>query len=329
MSREKILITGGAGYIGSHVAWAALDRGHQIVVLDDLSTGREQNIPAAAEFVKGDVKDQALLTKLFSDPELTAVMHFAGRVIVPESFEDPVLYYRENTAATLSLIGAMVETGKSHLLFSSTAAVYQAQDQLVLLREDAPKRPLSPYGQSKLMSEAMISDIGRAHGLNSIVLRYFNVAGADPKGRTGQSGPEASHLLRAATQTALGQHDVLTVFGTDYPTPDGTCLRDYIHVSDLATAHLLALDHIKRREGHVVMNCGYGRGSSVWDMIHAVEEVTGKALPVKIGPRRDGDAPIMVADPSRIQDALDWMPRHDNLQSMASTAIAWERHLND
>ncbi|WP_370338516.1 UDP-glucose 4-epimerase GalE [Parvularcula marina] len=325
MGREKILITGGAGYIGSHVAWAAADAGHEIIVLDDLSTGCRDNVPPTAEFIKGNVGDPAQLGKILSDPSITAVMHFAGKVVVPESIADPITYYRENTSATLALLAGMVEAGTKTLLFSSTAAVYQPQDGMLRLPEDAPKAPLSPYGQSKLMSEAMIADICNAHGLGAMVLRYFNVAGADPAGRTGQSGPSSTHLLRVATQTALGLRERLTVFGDDYPTPDGTCQRDFIHVTDLAEAHMLALDHAKRVGGRSVMNCGYGRGTSVREMIRAVEGVTGEPLPIEIGERRPGDAPVMVADPRRIFDTLDWQPSHDNLDEMARTAISWEK----
>lgn len=327
MRKERILITGGAGYIGSHVAWAAADAGHEIVVLDNLSTGRMGNVPGSAEFIEGDVGDHDLLKKVLGDPSITAVMHFAGKVVVPESIADPVTYYRENTVATLALLGAMAAAETRTLLFSSTAAVYRPTEGSIPLAEDAPKAPLSPYGQSKLMSEAMIGDISRAHGLGAVVLRYFNVAGADPAGRTGQSGPESTHLLRVATQTALGLRDGMTVFGDDYPTPDGTCMRDFIHVSDLALAHLLALDHGRRHGGQVTMNCGYGRGTSVLEMVRAVEKVCGKQLPVTIGARRPGDAAVMVADPRRIFDTLDWQPAHDNLEEMARTAISWERHL--
>ncbi|MEM9233229.1 MAG: UDP-glucose 4-epimerase GalE, partial [Pseudomonadota bacterium] len=252
-----------------------------------------------------------------------------GRVVVPESIADPITYYRENTSATLTLLAAMVERGTRTLLFSSTAAVYAPGDGKLRLAEDAPKAPLSPYGQSKLMSEAMIGDISRAHGLGAMILRYFNVAGADPMGRTGQSGPASTHLLRVATQTALGQREHLTIYGDDYPTSDGTCERDFIHVSDLAQAHILALDHARRHGGLSTMNCGYGRGASVWEMIRAVERASGKPLPVEIGERRPGDAAIMVADPGRIFDTLDWQPSHDNLDEMARTAISWERQLHE
>ncbi|WOI53632.1 UDP-glucose 4-epimerase GalE [Parvularcula sp. LCG005] len=328
MASEKLLITGGAGYIGSHVAWAAADAGRDIIVIDDLSTGREANVPPSAEFVEGRLEDHDLLNKLIGDPSVVAVLHFAGKIIVPESVSDPIKYYRDNTCATLEILSRMVDTGKKAVLFSSTAAVYEPQDESGPLVEDAPKTPLSPYGQSKLMTEAMIRDIGIAHGLSAAILRYFNVAGADPKGRTGQSGPNSTHLIKVACQTALGQRDKLSLYGDDYPTPDGTCIRDYIHVSDLAAAHLLALDHVLANPGQVTLNCGYGRGSSVWEVIRAVEEVTGKPLPVDVVDRRPGDAPSLVADNSRIMELLDWHPQHDSLTEMASSALEWERKLN-
>ena len=324
---ETILITGGAGYIGSHAAWACADRGHRLVVLDDLSTGREASIPDGAEFVRGDVADEALVARLLAQHRPAAVMHFAGRIVVPESVENPIKYYRQNTAATLGLLAQMVEAGTRAVLFSSTAAVYEPREDGAPLGEDAPKIPLSPYGQSKLMSEAMIRDIGIAHGLSAAILRYFNVAGGDPAGRTGQSTPDATHLLKLASQTAIGERERLTVFGDDYDTPDGTCVRDYIHVSDLAEAHVLALEHVLANPGQVTLNCGYGRGSSVRDVIGAVERCTNQALPVTVGPRRAGDAPILVADVSRIHETLDWTPRHDSLEEMARTAMAWERKL--
>lgn len=326
--RERILITGGAGYIGSHVAWAAADAGHDLIILDDLSTGAEANVPRNADFVLGDVADAALLAKLLGQPGVVAVMHFAGRIVVPESVADPIKYYRENTATSLGLLAAMVAAGTRAMLFSSTAAVYLPREDGAPLGEDAAKVPLSPYGQSKLMTEAMIRDVGIAHGLAAAVLRYFNVAGADPQGRTGQSTPNATHLLKLAAQTAIGRRPQLQLFGDDYPTPDGTCVRDYIHVSDLASAHLLALEHVLRTPQQVTLNCGYGRGSSVRDVIAAVERVTGAALPVETVARRAGDAPALVADNSRLLQTLPWTPQYASLDEMARSAIAWERRLN-
>ncbi|MBB4658833.1 UDP-glucose 4-epimerase GalE [Parvularcula dongshanensis] len=324
---DTILITGGAGYIGSHAAWACADRGYKLVVLDDLSTGREASVPDGAELVLGDVADEALVARVLKDHKPRAVMHFAGRIVVPESVADPIKYYRQNTCATLGLLAQLVEAGTEAMLFSSTAAVYEPREDGAPLAEDAPKVPLSPYGQSKLMTEAMMRDVGRAHGLSAAILRYFNVAGADPEGRTGQSTPDATHLIKIASQVAVGQRDKMQLFGDDYPTPDGTCVRDYIHVTDLAEAHVLALEHVLANPGQVTMNCGYGRGSSVKEVIRAVERCTNEKLNVEIAPRRPGDAPALVADVSRIHDTLDWTPKHDDLEEMARSAMAWERKL--
>ncbi|WP_031551520.1 UDP-glucose 4-epimerase GalE [Parvularcula oceani] len=324
---DTILITGGAGYIGSHAAWACADRGYRLVVLDDLSAGREASIPPSAEFVRGDVGDEALLGRVLSDFAPRAVMHFAGRIVVPESVENPIKYYRENTCASLGVLNRLVEAGTQAMLFSSTAAVYAPRADGGALSEDAAKVPLSPYGQSKLMTEAMIRDVGAAHGLSAAVLRYFNVAGADPAMRTGQSTPDATHLLKIASQTAIGEREKMQLFGDDYDTPDGTCVRDYIHVSDLAEAHVLALEHVLENPGQVTLNCGYGRGASVKEVIAAVERCTNERLNVEIAPRRAGDAPALVADVTRIHETLDWTPKHDDLEVMAKTAMEWERKL--
>ena len=327
MPTDTILITGGAGYIGSHAAWACHDRGYRLVVLDDLSTGREASLPPGAELVLSDVADEALLAGTLADHRPRAVMHFAGRIVVPESVADPIKYYRQNTAASLGLLAALVEAGTAAMLFSSTAAVYRPREDGAPLGEEADKVPLSPYGQSKLMTEAMIRDVGHAHGLSAAILRYFNVAGADPDGRTGQSTPDATHLLKIASQVAVGQRAGMQLFGTDYDTPDGTCVRDYIHVSDLAEAHVLALEHVLETPGQVTLNCGYGRGSSVREVIAAVERQTNTALPVEEVARRPGDAPALIADVTRIHETLDWTPRHDSLDLMAKTAMDWERKL--
>lgn len=327
MTTDTILITGGAGYIGSHAAWACHDRGYKLVVLDDLSTGREASVPPSAELVLGDVADEAFLAKVLADHTPRAAMHFAGRIVVPESVADPIKYYRQNTSASLGVLAQLVAAGTEAMLFSSTAAVYQPREDGAPLGEDAAKVPLSPYGQSKLMTEAMIRDVGIAHGLSAAILRYFNVAGGDPEGRTGQSTPDATHLLKIASQVAIGERAGMQLYGDDYDTPDGTCVRDYIHVSDLAEAHVLALEHVLASPGQVTMNCGYGRGSSVKDIIAAVERQTNTALNVEVAPRRPGDAPALVADVSRIHDTLDWTPKHDSLDVMAKTAMAWERKL--
>ena len=330
MTSGRILVTGGAGYIGSHTSYACLDAGHDIVVLDDLSTGVEACIPEKATFVQGSIGDLDLVAETLKKHEISAILHFAGRIVVPESVENPIKYYKENTLQSLGLLETAKECGVNNFIFSSTAAVYAPppEGEMAGLIEDAEKTPLSPYGQSKLMTEHMIRDIGIAHGLNSVVLRYFNVAGADPKGRTGQSTPNATHLIKVASQTALGQRENLALYGDDYPTPDGTCIRDYIHVSDLASAHVHALEKLLADGGQYTMNCGYGRGASVHDVIKAVEGVTGASLPVNIVERRAGDAPVLISNNERILQTLPWKPEHDDLAKMISSALEWERHLS-
>jgi UDP-glucose 4-epimerase len=288
----------------------------------------EAAIPAEARFVAGDVSDRALLDRLFAENEFSAVLHFAGRIVVPESVENPIKYYRENTVASLGLLEAMVAAGVPAIIFSSTAAVYEPREDGAPLPEDAEKVPLSPYGQSKLMTEAMIRDIGVAHGLSAGILRYFNVAGADPMGRTGQSTPNATHLLKIASEVATGKRDHMEIFGEDYATKDGTCVRDYIHVSDLADAHVQTLAHVLEHGGQVTLNCGYGRGATVKEVIAAAEAVTGGSIDARPAPRRPGDAPVLVSDNSLIRKTLPgWQPRHDSLEEMARTAIAWEKRL--
>ncbi|MGV6801183.1 MAG: UDP-glucose 4-epimerase GalE [bacterium] len=325
---NPILITGGAGYIGSHTAWAAIDAGYDIIIIDDLSTGCEQSVPYAAKFIKGDISDLALLRRIISDYHIKDILHFAGRIVVPESVEYPIKYYQENTVQTLNLLELCVTEDIENFIFSSTAAVYAPPSPSTPnLTESSELRPLSPYGQSKLMSEQMIRDIGTAHGLNSAILRYFNVAGADPHGRTGQSTPNATHLIKVACQTALGQRACLKIFGDDYDTPDGTCIRDYIHVSDLARAHILALEKLHERPGQYTMNCGYNQGVSVKQVVAAVERVTGKKLPVEYGARRAGDAPALVADNTCLLAALNWQSEHCNLEKMIASALRWEESL--
>lgn len=325
---EKILITGGAGYIGSHTSYACLDDGFDVIILDDFSTGVEHAIPPQADLVRGDVADRSLLKKVFSDSSIKAVMHFAGRIVVPESVENPIKYYQENTATSLGLLAEMVAAEIPTILFSSTAAVYAPRDDGAPLEEDALKLPLSPYGQSKLMTEAMIRDVGIAHGLQAGILRYFNVAGADPQGRVGQSTPNATHLLKIASQVATGKRAHMDIFGTDYATSDGTCVRDYIHVSDLAAAHVETLKHVMSAGGQITMNCGYGRGSTVREVIAAAEKVTGAAIDARPAQRRAGDAPILVSDNALIKETLPgWQPKHERLEDMAQSAIAWEEKL--
>jgi UDP-glucose 4-epimerase len=321
------LVTGGAGYIGSHTVHALLDRGDAVVVLDDLSTGVRAQVGEAASFVKGDVADRALLEKTIRDHGVDAVIHFAGSIVVPDSVADPLAYYENNVVKSREVIAACLATGVKNFIFSSTATVY-AEDARQPLAEDERKAPISPYARSKLMTEWMLEDVARAHDLRYHVLRYFNVAGADPKGRTGQSTPKATHLIKRAAQVALGRVPHLDIFGTDYPTPDGTGVRDYIHVTDLAGAHLLALDALRGGAASTVYNCGYGRGLSVREVVRGVERVTGRPLPVVESPRRAGDPPTLISDPSRIKAALGWQPAHDDLDGIIRSAIAWERRFN-
>lgn len=322
-----ILVTGGAGYIGSHTVHALLDRGDAVVVLDDLSTGVKAQVGAGAAFIHGDVADTALLRQIFADHDVEAVIHFAGSIVVPESVANPLAYYDNNVVKSRALVAACVAACIERMIFSSTATVY-AEDAPQPLAEGSPKAPISPYARSKLITEWMLEDVSRASSLRHMVLRYFNVAGADPKGRTGQSTPKATHLIKRAAQVALGQVPHLDIFGTDYPTPDGTGVRDYIHVSDLAAAHLLALDALKGGAASTSYNVGYGKGQSVREVIAGVERVTGKKLPVKESPRRPGDPPTLISDPSRIKLELGWNPGHEELDGIIRSAVAWEKRIN-
>jgi UDP-glucose 4-epimerase len=321
-----VLVTGGAGYIGSHVVLALRDGGRHVVVLDDLSTGVRQAVPADVPFVLGDVGDAALLSRTLREHGVGAVMHFAGSIVVPESVRDPLAYYRNNALKSLVLIEACVAQGVNRFVFSSTAAVYGIPD-VVPVSEDAGTRPINPYGTSKLMTEWILRDTAVAHALRYAALRYFNVAGADPAARVGQSTPAATHLIKVACEAAVGIRPGLDVFGTDYPTPDGTCVRDYIHVSDLASAHLLALRHLEGGGESLTLNCGYGRGYSVKEVLGAVERACGNKLRTRLGPRRPGDPPCLVAAADRLRRTLDWRPRHDDLDTIVGTALAWERSL--
>lgn len=323
-----VLVSGGAGYIGSHMAHALCDAGERVVVVDDLSTGQRAAAPEAATFITADIADQARMADVLRQHQVTAIAHFAARIVVPDSVADPLGYYLANTVKTRALIETAVAGGIRHFIFSSTAAVYgDAGDGAV--DEDAPLAPVSPYGRSKLMSEWMLQDAARAHGLKYAALRYFNVAGADPQGRTGQSTPNATHLIKVACQTALGKRDQLQVFGTDYPTADGSCIRDYIHVTDLAQAHVQALRHLRNGGESFVANCGYGRGLSVLEVIRAVERITGRPLPVETAPRRAGDPARIVASTARIQSLLDWRPLHDSIDEIVGSALAWEQRLTN
>ena len=319
----SMLVTGGAGYIGSHVAWALIDAGHRVVILDNLSTGVRENIPPAAELIEGDVGDAALLRKIFAEHSIEAILHFAGSIVVPESVENPLKYYDNNTARTRTLIEEAVRAGVPRFIFSSTAAVYGSPDELPVT-EDTPAQPINPYGRSKLMTEWMLKDVSQAHPLNFVALRYFNVAGADPAGRTGQSTPQATHLIKVTCQLATGQRESMAIFGTDYPTADGTCIRDYIHVSDLADAHLRALDYLAEGNSSAIFNCGYGHGYSVREVIEAVEKVAGTSLNVREEGRRAGDPAELISDPARLREATGWTPRHDDLEGIVKSALAWE-----
>jgi UDP-glucose 4-epimerase len=321
-----VLVTGGAGYIGSHMALALLDRGDDVVVLDNLATGVADQVPSAALFIRGDVRDKALVGQILRDNAIDAVVHFAGSTVVPESVADPLKYYANNTAATRDLLEACTEGGVERFIFSSTAAVYGVTDA-DLVDEGAEKAPATPYGRSKLMSEAMLADLAAATALNYIALRYFNVAGADPQQRTGQSTPGATHLIKRACQAALGRLPALGVFGTDFPTPDGTGVRDYIHVTDLVAAHMLALDHLRAGGASDTYNCGYGSGFSVLDVCGAVERVSGRAVPLEHLPRRPGDLGKVVADSSKLKAALGWTPRYASLDTIVDHAFRWEQRL--
>lgn len=321
-----ILVTGGAGYIGSHMVHELVDAGEKVVVLDNLSTGFRFLLPTNVPFVAGSTGDRELVAKTIREHRVDAIIHFAASIVVPDSVRDPLGYYRNNTMNTCSLLQTAVENNVGKFIFSSTAAVYgNASDAPV--REDAPTAPISPYGTSKLMSEIMLHDTSKAHDFRFVVLRYFNVAGADPKGRTGQSTPAATHVIKVACETALGKRAKMTVFGTDFPTPDGTGIRDYIHVSDLAKAHSAALAYLRRGGASATFNCGYGRGSSVLEVIEAVRRACGHDFPVEIGDRRPGDPASLVANVERIRKTLDWHPQFQDLDTIVSHALAWEKRL--
>lgn len=322
----SILVTGGAGYIGSHMVWRLVDAGENVQILDNLSTGFEWAIPGSVTLHNGDVGDEALLDRLFSSGDITAVIHFAGSIIVPESVSDPLKYYQNNTGNSRNLIAACVKHGVEKFIFSSTAAVY-GDPESVPVGEEAPLRPLSPYGTSKLMTEQMLRDTAAAHNFRYVALRYFNVAGADPSGRTGQSTANATHLIKVACEAALGKRDSLSIFGTDYDTGDGTGVRDYIHVWDLALAHHHALKALESGANSAVYNCGYGNGFSVRQVVESVKRVSGVDFAVKEEPRRPGDSPQVVANPEKIRQTLDWQPEHDDLDRIVSHAFAWEQKL--
>ena len=324
----SVLITGGAGYIGSHMAHHLIEVGEneKITILDNLSTGVEQNMPQGVTFVRGDIADQALVSEILETQKVDSVIHFAGSVVVPESVEKPLDYYANNTSAARSLIEACVRHGVGNFIFSSTAAVY-GTPTTIPVAEDSPTPAESPYGRSKLMTEWILQDAAAAHGLKFGLLRYFNVAGADPQGRTGQSTPRATHLIKRACEAATGKIAKLTIFGTDYDTQDGTGVRDFIHVSDLVDIHKCVLDRLRGGGESLLINCGYGRGFSVRQVVAAVERVSGKSLAVDLAPRRPGDLGIVVANTAKLSKLLNWQPRHDDLDKIVETALNWERRL--
>lgn len=323
-----VLVTGGAGYIGSHMVHSLVDAGESVVVIDNLSTGFSTFIPEGVPLFIGDIADENLVENVIAAHDIEAIIHFAGSIIVPDSLRDPLGYYRNNTMATRSLLASAVKCGVKRFIFSSTAAVY-GNPEKVPVAEDAPTRPLSPYGSSKLMTEIMLHDVAMAHDMNYVVLRYFNVAGADPSLRSGIAVPGATHLLKVAVEVATGQRTKLDIYGADYPTPDGTCIRDFIHVSDLAQAHRSALAYLRAGGRSDTFNCGYGHGYSVRQVIDAVHRVSGRTLAAHQAPRRPGDIMTMVADTARIHAALNWTPQYDNLDVIAAHALAWEEKLLD
>ncbi|MET1755192.1 UDP-glucose 4-epimerase GalE [Novosphingobium sp. RD2P27] len=329
MERPPVLVTGGAGYIGSHAVWALVDRGWPVCVIDNLTTGFRFAIPDGVTLYEGDIEDTALLARIFAEQKVGAIMHFAGSIIVPESVENPLKYYHNNTAKTRALIAAAVEARVSHFIFSSTAATYGIPE-VSPVTEDSPKAPINPYGMSKLMTEFMLADTARAHPINYCALRYFNVAGADPQTRTGQSTAGATHLIKVAVEAALGKREHVGVFGTDFDTPDGTGVRDYIHVSDLAEAHVLALEALIAEPARsLTMNCGYGRGFSVLEVLDAVDRVTNRTIDRRLQGRRAGDPDSLISDNSRIKATLPWIPKYADLETIVSHALAWERKLTD
>ena len=322
-----VLVTGGAGYIGSHMVLDLLDSGESVVVLDNLSTGFRWAVPTNATLVVGDVGDQDLVRSIVRKHGVKAIIHFAGSIVVPESVADPLGYYHNNTVKSRALMEVAVEMGIEQFIFSSTAAVYGNPSE-VPVREDAELKPMSPYGSSKLMTEIMLADAARAHNFRYVALRYFNVAGADPQGRTGQSTPNATHLIKVACEGALGKRPCIEVFGTDYPTEDGTCIRDYIHVTDLVRAHRAALRHLRDGGGSEIFNCGYSKGFSVLEVIDAVKRVSGADFEVRNAPRRAGDPAAIVAASEKIRVHLGWRPELDKLETIAAQALAWESHMH-
>jgi len=322
-----VLVTGGAGYIGSHMVWALLDAGEDVVVVDRLSTGFDWAVAPEAKLIRADVSDTATVAEIIRSHGIEAIVHFAGSISVPESIADPLGYYQNNTANSLALIRTAIEAGVRKFVFSSTAAVYGSPEGDHPVLETTPTMPQSPYGASKLMTETMLADASAAHDFRYAALRYFNVSGADPLGRTGQSTRGAVNLIKVATEAAMGKRDCIEVFGTDYPTRDGTCVRDFIHVTDLVAAHLDALSHLRAGGGSLVANCGYGRGYTVREVLDSVRRLSGREFEIRLGARREGDIVTSVADSTRARTVLGWQPRHDDLDEIVCSALAWEAAL--
>ena len=321
----SILITGGAGYIGSHVVSLLGAAGKDIIVLDNLSTGRRENL-LFGKLIVGELNDQKLLDSIFTDHKIEAVLHFAGSIVVPESVSNPTLYYHNNTELSLKLIKTCIKFNTHKFIFSSTAAVYGMPEGGVASEETMPD-PINPYGRSKLMTEWMLQDVSAAHEFSYVALRYFNVAGASSTGKIGQSTPKATHLLKTAAEVVAGKRTQMSIFGDDYETPDGTCIRDYIHVDDLAQAHLDALKYLESNRQSQVLNCGYGHGFSVKEVLNAVESITGKKLPVEMAARRAGDAVKLISKAEKIKNILGWAPKYDDLPYIVNSAIGWEKKL--
>ncbi|MBN9145046.1 MAG: UDP-glucose 4-epimerase GalE [Novosphingobium sp. 63-713] len=329
IGKLPVLVTGGAGYIGSHAVLALKDAGWKVAVVDNLVTGFRFAVPDGVAFYQGDIEDGELIARIIAEQGICAIMHFAGSVVVPESVENPLKYYHNNTAKSRALIEAAVKGGVKHFIFSSTAATYGIPE-VSPVEEDMPKVPINPYGMSKLMTEIMLKDVAAAHPMNYCALRYFNVAGADPDARTGQSTAGATHLIKVAVEAALGKRESVGVFGTDFATPDGTGVRDYIHVSDLADAHVLALEAlIAQPQRSLTMNAGYGRGFSVLDVLDAVDRATNRTIRRVMQPRRAGDPDSLISNNARIKATVPWVPRYADLDVIVSHALAWERRLTE